>query len=932
MSDRPSRQSGDSSDASDPFDALLKRAAQLTPLPRGETPRLLPGVEIWNGRFQVLRRIGAGGMGVVHEAIDRVRGERVALKTLSQLDANGIYRLKHEFRALAEVVHPNLVHLHDLFAGDDLWMFTMELVAGAPLDRWVRPLGTLDELRLRRALAQIVAGVSMIHAAGKLHRDLKPSNVLVTPEQRVVILDFGLVADPEPGGAGQTLDDDRGSGTPAYMAPEQAAGEAATAASDWYAVGVMLFEALTGALPFSGGAQTLMQRKQAELAPRPSELARNVPEDLDALCAALLVRDPALRADGTTIAALLLDDAALQPDGGASAPHSAPRKPNALDLIGRDTELASLREAFKLASAGRAAVISVTGESGAGKSSLVTAFLDELRASEQAVILDGRCYEREFVPYKAFDRVVDALTRYLRQLRDVDAASLMPRDIGALARIFPVLDRVEVVAALPARPSADQQELRRRAFDAFAELLGRLRDRHMLVVHIDDAHWIDDDSIRLLEHLVSRPEPVPAMIIVSQRRAIGDGLLDRLMRAAHAGRSLLFRDLALQPLSREATRELARRRLSDVPDCERLAEAVAAESQGSPFFAIELSRHALESKTPEERMASVSLEQALRARTQQLGGSAREVLELLAVAARPTPLDVLALASGSGAGKTDASDTGQAAQATEPPQRTLDALRSAQLVRDAGAGTYECYHDRVRVALIEDVSPQCARASRSACEGVGDARGRRSRGAVRALPRFRAAHAGGRSRGARGRESGRQPGVRAQRDVPRARDRALAAIRGAAARAARAARRSALAVWPLERSGRGVRGGRARVERSDRTLGAAQALGAALARLWSRSGRPAAFARGIRRVGIAVAAHALGRAARRYGALARLVVARGAASGLGCNARAGTCARIQSNDASERAAARSRKPGVAVRRAPRLVLRRCVCVARAERR
>ncbi|HKO92780.1 MAG TPA: serine/threonine-protein kinase, partial [Polyangiaceae bacterium] len=230
----------------DPLDELLRQAAHVSHTERTSQRTLAVGTRLVGGRFSILRRLGEGGMGIVYEAFDDQRKGRVALKTLTHIDAAGVYRLKNEFRALSDVIHPNLVQLYELFAENDAWFFSMELIDGERFDRWVRPDGAVHEQRLRRALPQLVAGVAAIHTAAKLHRDLKPSNVLVTPEGRVVVLDFGLSVDPELGGVGHTLADASISGTPAYMAPEQAAGKTASAASDYYAIGVMLFEALTG--------------------------------------------------------------------------------------------------------------------------------------------------------------------------------------------------------------------------------------------------------------------------------------------------------------------------------------------------------------------------------------------------------------------------------------------------------------------------------------------------------------------------------------------------------------------------------------------------------------------------------------------------------------------------------------------------------------
>ena len=416
--------------------------------------RLEAGTTLASGRLAVLRPIGEGGMGVVYEAFDSERKARVALKTLSRLDGGGVYRLKNEFRALTDVTHPNLVRLHELFTEGEAWFFTLELIDGEHFDHWVRPEGTLDEARLRAAWPQLVAAVTAIHGARKLHRDLKPNNVLVTPEGRVVVLDFGLAGETEPGGAGQTLVDDSVSGTPAYMSPEQAAGRPATAASDLYALGVMLFEALTGTLPFSGRVGEMFAAKQRDDAPDARERGENVPEDFAALCTRLLARRPSERPERATLE-----------HGGGNEPAATPEVSNAAraalsvstapELRGRETELGKLREAFRATLAGTPVVMFVSGESGMGKTALVEAFLAELGAQGQAVVLASRCYEREHVPFKGFDVLVDELSRHMRKLAPQESAALLPREAFALARLFPVLNRVTTVADAPKKQIPD---------------------------------------------------------------------------------------------------------------------------------------------------------------------------------------------------------------------------------------------------------------------------------------------------------------------------------------------------------------------------------------------------------------------------------------------------------------------------------------------
>jgi eukaryotic-like serine/threonine-protein kinase len=178
------------------FDKLLRIAAE-------DSLVLLPNTELMNGRFVVHRQIGSGGMGVVYEATDRKLETLVAAKVLTEVNPAGIYRLKQEFRALADVSHPNLVSLHELFLDRGQWFFSMELIRGRNL---IDYLGVDDDPSdLKQVFLQLATGIHAIHDAGKLHRDLKPNNVLVTPNGSVKILDFGLVSDQEAGGVGQTI-------------------------------------------------------------------------------------------------------------------------------------------------------------------------------------------------------------------------------------------------------------------------------------------------------------------------------------------------------------------------------------------------------------------------------------------------------------------------------------------------------------------------------------------------------------------------------------------------------------------------------------------------------------------------------------------------------------------------------------------------------
>ncbi len=624
-----------------------------------------------HSRIELRRWLGEGASGTVYEAWDSGRGAAVAVKVLRQLGPADLYRFKNEFRTLADVVHPNLVQLYELFSDGQTWSFTMELVDGVDFTTWVRgdreldeartgsqptmravPDGALlasdgssrasggsrgtgsgsssgasgsgsgsshgarghgdrsdaalagddvagdsaaseareleppprdagfDEGRLRGALVQLAHGLSALHGAGKLHRDLKPSNVLVAPNGRVVLLDFGLIRDAEPNQTYQSLHEGI-VGTPAYMAPEQAAGLEVSTASDWYAVGAMLYETLAGRPPFVGrGLQVLVEKQSID--PPPPHLWMRVVDaaaqarDLQDLAMELLARDAARRPSGRAVLRRL--GAGAAPRGPfASQSTSWPTTPW---LVGRERELQALREAYD-ASRRRQVTVLVGGAPGSGKSALARTFLDALRTTpapgetavveaSEPVVLTGRCYLNESLPYKAVDSLMDALSRYLRGLPREEAQALMPADVQALARLFPVLGRVEAVSAAERKvlEVPDSLELRRRAFGALRELFGRMAARQPLVLFIDDLQWGDADSAALLAELARPPEPPPLLLVGGVRTGEGGAspLVESLRKSASvATGGLELREIEVGPLAMTDAETMARHLLVERP-------------------------------------------------------------------------------------------------------------------------------------------------------------------------------------------------------------------------------------------------------------------------------------------------------------------------------------------------------------------------------
>lgn len=646
-----------------------------------------------NARFALRRWLGSGGFGIVYEALDRQSGNIVALKTLHGAAHSALLRLKQEFRALADLVHPNLVNLYELHSEDGHWFFTMELVDGCDLIASVRqglsrvsgdsaetrtatfehppepdsePVDRLpppDFARLRSTFAQVAEGVSALHASGMLHGDLKPPNILVSRAGRVVILDFGLARSldrPAPEDGPTEV-----AGTPAYMAPEQGLPGALTAAADWYAFGAVLYEAITGNRP------SLREGRVA-----PGELVPETPVDLNELTQALLRPRPAERAGA---------EAVMRVFGGT---HS--RAAASSTFVGRAAHLAALESAYAAAPA----VIALRGASGMGKTELVRRFLAAVRSRDRsAVVLAGRCYESESVPYKAVDSLVDAVAEFLRLTSTAEASALLPRDIHPLARLFPVLRSVDAVAAAPQPQweTQDSQEVRRRAFAALKELLARLAARRPLILAIDDLHWGDLDSGTLLADLFRKPD-APAALLVATYRAEEEASspLLRMLLPAWSTHAPLYRVLDVKELDPAEAQTLAAALARETGDPSVSATTIAREAGGSPLFIAQLNRYR-QTHDPAAIAGSgqVRLDDVIRARVAALDRDARRLLEVLAVAAQPVPAALLWRAA--------------ALDAENPAALRL--LRTERLLRTVGGNQVETYHDRIRSTVAQDLAP-----------------------------------------------------------------------------------------------------------------------------------------------------------------------------------------------------------------------------------
>jgi predicted ATPase len=446
-------------------------------------------------------------------------------------------------------------------------------------------------------------------------------------------------------------------------------------------VGVMLYEALVGHLPHRGAVHQLVSQKLFSRPAAPIELVPETPLDLSELALALLDREPERRPDGRELSRLFaVEVPSLRPPESEARPVQAP-------FVGRVAELAALHAAFDRVATGRPVIVNVSGESGIGKSALAEAFLRDIREDPSVLVLFGRCYEHESVPYKAFDQIADALSGYLARESDGDVALLAPREPSALTTLFPVLARITELAAAEGERAVplDPTELRLRGFAAVRELLARLAQKRRLVLVVDDLQWSDDDSALLLKEVFGAAG-APRCLLLATSRESRPPALSKLLSALHDRNAseAHFEELRLSGLSESESRELARhawaKRETELP-----FHPIAEEAKGNPFFLLALSRHAAES------IPSGSLSSFMRGWFQALPDTALELLRVIAVAGRPVDESAASAVVGGGdaAGDLFYLSANHFIGAWPTPARRV-----------------ECYHDRIREAVLADLDAQ----------------------------------------------------------------------------------------------------------------------------------------------------------------------------------------------------------------------------------
>ncbi|MBI5368305.1 MAG: protein kinase, partial [Planctomycetes bacterium] len=654
-----------------------------------------------NNRYRILAELGSGGAGVVYRVADTAEQDReIALKVLVADAQNPdlVEHFRHEFGLMTRLRHPNLPEVYDFGVLDDggSRFFTCELVRGKGFLAATagRPVHEICELAV-----QLCRVLEYIHSRSLVHYDVKPSNILVAdavpsapaaapaaatpaaPGRRIVkLLDLGTAAEARDESGAPLI------GTLAYMAPEIARGEPVDRRADLYSLGVSLYQAFTGKLPFKAvsGVEMLWQHMETKVEP-PSTLVPGFPRALDGVLLRLLSKDPADRfpTANRVIEAIsdALDERFELETRETRAGYIASSR-----FVGRSKALAAAREALRArcrpAEAARAALDSaaarppdsvpplllVSGERGSGKSRLAR----ELKYEAQLAGI--RWAQGTFHP--GARALFAPCAELLRALLPLSAP-----DDEELAACGP--DLVKLVPDCAARlgitpsPPLDPERERLRIFGRFAEYLAALSRRVPLVVWLDGLHWADAASIELLHFLVryldfvgrarNRPRPGTALLPGPSRLLLGANRnsdhaappeVERLLAALRD--EGLVTDVTLGPLNETEIGSILESMLGAPAAPQAFVRRLAGESGGNPFLVEEILRALVDAGVPMVRGGAwaigpdeldrirlpATIGEALRARMDCLERVNLPVLRVLALADAPMPTHWIARAAG----------------------------------------------------------------------------------------------------------------------------------------------------------------------------------------------------------------------------------------------------------------------------------------------
>ena len=680
--DRAEGKAPEASDEVDPVPAASASTEHAAPEP---APRNASDITSFaDGRYEVTEFLGEGGRKIVYLAKDTLLDRDVAFALIKTegLDDSARERITREAQTMGRLgSHPNVVGVLDIGEHDAQPFVVIELLGGGDVEGMLEDAGGPLPLEQVLEIAKDSArGLEFIHSKSIVHRDMKPGNVWLTADGVAKIGDYGLALS---GDKTRLTVEGTMVGTVDYMPPEQALGGEITPRSDLYSLGAMIYELVTGSVPFKGDRITEVISQHINTAPElPSLRGAEIPPALEELILRLMAKEPENRPASAAEVLQLLEGIDPKDTTPLDAEYLAQLAQGV--FVGRSKELQELHQHFDEAFSGISRLVVLVGQPGIGKTRLARE-LETYARTRGAQVVWGRAPEGGgSPPYWLFQQ---GLRHYLEVQDEVVARNQLGEDAAVLAAIAP-----EIAARLPGVvATADPDEFT--LHEALRRFFHRLGEQRPILVVLDDLHWADTESLAALQHISRDLERVPMMIVGTYRdteTSRGHPLAQAL---ATFNREPNFARIAVRGLDREGVSEFIERSASFEPSREQL-DLFMRQTDGNPFFLSETVAAMLEAGTLDERTYTLTtpdgVREALSRRVNELPEDAVELLKLAAIVGYDFDFATLSIIS-------DYEDDRQV-------ELIETALAERVISEDSRAGRYQFVYQPMQELLLDEMS------------------------------------------------------------------------------------------------------------------------------------------------------------------------------------------------------------------------------------
>jgi len=657
------------------------------------------------GRYKIFDILGSGGMGAVYKGVDEVNHRQVAIKILPPEQASDPERVKRFLReagAVARLDHPHIVRLYEAGEAEGFYFIVLEYLSGKTLKELLKR-APLPQEQVLSFLCQICAALEHAHQKGIVHRDLKPANIMIDEGGKVKVMDFGLARITDLSALTKSGDL---VGTVSYISPEQARGERVDARADLYSLGAILYEMLTGKVPFEGETPvSVIYRHLNEEPVPPRRLNPQVRPALESMTLRLLGKDPRQRFQSARELAQAVER--CLEEGGSFLEFEEPESSMEFRprLVGREKEMAELKGYLEEAIRGQGGLVLIGGEAGVGKTRLVEE-LQTLAKPRNVNCLAGSClYQDAPNPYLPF---VEVLETYLERGETVVSGFTLQAEIDRL--VSRLVNLLPYAGPQPEeRPTLKGKEAQTQMFEAVAQLIISISKLRPLFLLLDDLQWASATTLQLLHYLIRNIQGTRILVAGTYRSEElqakeGHPLLEMRRRL---GREGLLREIQLARLTRDDLWQM----LGDLFREGGLGEEFLAwlfeETEGNPFFVLEVlrllrDRGALSKDEAgwrvDERLAGVEIPpgiyDVIARRVEDVGEEQRDLLDCAAVLGRR--FDVTILVSVLGGSRLDL-------------LKRLRVLERRHQLITSDDGRYSFTHSKIREMVYHELPPDLRR-------------------------------------------------------------------------------------------------------------------------------------------------------------------------------------------------------------------------------